>query len=52
MMTYEEFLALENLLKYIEDDNWFYGDSGKLTDILSDYVKGHYSTATNPKEDV
>ena len=51
MMTYAEFQALENLLEYIKADNWFYGDSDKLADILRAYIYGHHSTETKPKEE-
>ena len=40
MMTAEELKALEDLLHYIDNDGWFYLDSGRLTDILGNYVKG------------
>lgn len=52
MMTYEEFKALEDLLGYIDQDGWSYLDSDRLTNILGDYIKGHYSTETNPQGSV
>ena len=44
MMTEEEIKALDTLLSYIENDGWRYKDSEALAKILSDYVKGLYST--------
>lgn len=44
MMNDEEIQALVSLLSYIENDGWRYKDSEELAKILSDYVKGLYST--------
>jgi len=44
MMTTAELLALESLLNYIDLDGWHYYDSEKYITILSDYLKGQYST--------
>jgi len=44
MMTEKEVQALISLLLYIDNDGWKYRDSDRLVEILSDYVKGLYST--------
>jgi hypothetical protein len=44
MMTEKEIQALISLLLYIDNDGWKYRDSDRLVEILSDYVKGLYST--------
>jgi hypothetical protein len=44
MMTEKEIQALISLLLYIDNDGWKYRDSDRLIEILSDYVKGLYST--------
>lgn len=49
MMTKEELNALVSLLSYIDNDGWKYKDSDRLAEILSDYVKGLYSTGSEPK---
>ena len=43
-MNQEEIKALEDLLEYIDRDGWWYLNSGELTDKLSNYIKGLYST--------
>lgn len=44
MMNEKEIQALISLLMYINNDGWQYRDSDRLVEILSDYVKGLYST--------
>ena len=44
MMNEKEIQALVSLLLYINNDGWQYRDSDRLVEILSDYVKGLYST--------
>ena len=44
MMNEKEITALVSLLLYISNDGWQYRDSDRLVEILSDYVKGLYST--------
>jgi hypothetical protein len=44
MMNEKETQALISLLMYIGNDGWQYKDSDRLVEILSDYVKGLYST--------
>jgi hypothetical protein len=51
MMNEKEIHALISLLLYIDNDGWQYKDSGRLTEILSNYVKGLHSTG-NIKEAV
>lgn len=51
MMNEKEIQALISLLLYIDNDGWRYRDSDRLTEILSDYIKGLHSTE-NIKEAV